>query len=366
MSTTQLLISGYSDEIVQAAVDVGAGTVSRVTSATVPSNLSFCLQLPVAGLLLGVREAGGPRGGELDGLRCRWSNDGVLEEATVVFAVPTCSSGPCHLAYSPEAGLIAVANYGGASMAVFRWAGTEAAPELAECISYAGHSLNPERQGEPHPHGVTFSNAGTLLYLCDLGTDKITWHRTGRWTGEPVAGTVGVPGDADGVVNATPGAGPRHITLSADGRFAYVINELSSTVAVFAVDSATGALSAVQEVSALGGAEPGSSTAGEVALHPGGRWVYASNRGPNTICVFERDRNAGTLSERGMFDCGGDWPRHFSVSPDGSLMMVGHRRGNTVAVFQLDAETGMATPIGGTVAAQAPSWVEVAAGQTSA
>jgi 6-phosphogluconolactonase len=167
-----------------------------------------------------------------------------------------------------------------------------------------------------------------------LGLDKVVVYRF-----DPAAGTV-VPNHRQDVVTS-PGAGPRHIAFHSNGKWAYVINELDSTVIALRYDSRTGALTQIETVSTLpaGVARQGNLT-GEIVVHPNGRFLYASNRGHDSIAVFAIDPASGRLELVGHRLAGGRTPRNFNIDPSGKYLLVANLDSDSVTVLQIDPLTG--------------------------
>jgi 6-phosphogluconolactonase len=156
------------------------------------------------------------------------------------------------------------------------------------------------------------------------------------------------------------GSGPRHIAIHPDGRFAYVINEMACTITGFAVDAASGALRDIETVSTLPAGEAvaaGYSTA-EIAVHPSGRFLYGSNRGHDTIAVFAIDAASGKLTLVEHEPTRGRTPRGFGIEPEGAYLIVGNQRSDSVVVMRIDAGTGALTPTGATIQVGSPVSVE--------
>ena len=148
-----------------------------------------------------------------------------------------------------------------------------------------------------------------------------------------------------------PGAGPRHIAFHPNGRWAFVINEMGSTLTVFACDASAGALREVQTISTLPPGFSGQNTGAEVAAHPSGKFVYGSNRGDDSIAVFGCDAASGRLSFLQRVPTGGKTPRQFEIDPTGRYLLAANQDSNTIVVFRIDAASGQLQPAG----SQAPS-----------
>jgi len=153
----------------------------------------------------------------------------------------------------------------------------------------------------------------------------------------------------NGEFSAAPGAGPRHGKFSADGKFLYVINELNGTIAPYDSDPATGALVPKPPVSTLPEDFTGQNTTAEIRIHPNGRFVYGSNRGHNSLAVYARNPNDGTLKRIQLIPSGGAHPRNFSLSPDGNWLVCANRDTDNLVVFKVDSHTGLLTATGKSV-----------------
>jgi len=161
-------------------------------------------------------------------------------------------------------------------------------------------------------------------------------------------------------VKVDPGAGPRHFTFHPNGKFAYVVNEMQSTVVVFAYDK-KGTLRQLQKISMLPADFKGKNDAAEVQVHPSGKFLYASNRGHDSIAVFAIDPHNGTLSRVEITSTGGKEPRHFGIDPTGSYLLAANQKSDSIVVFRIDAASGRLTPTGKVVEAPTPVYVRFVA-----
>jgi 6-phosphogluconolactonase len=200
---------------------------------------------------------------------------------------------------------------------------------------------------------VVFDAAGThLLVPCrdsDVVAQALFDPATGKITSNQPA-AVAVPG----------GSGPRHLALSPDQRFAYLMNEFSGTVIAYRYDASAGTLSQPASIrSAPAGANE--NAGGHVDVHPNGRFVYTSNRNSNSLAMFSVDPASGQLSSIGHVRGGGlQFPRDFDLDPAGRFLVVGNEEAGTALVFRVDAASGLLTKIGGPVkAGQAPYGVRI-------
>jgi 6-phosphogluconolactonase len=263
---------------------------------------------------------------------------------------PSGGSGPCCVELDGAEKDALVANYGSGSLAVFPLAENGELRTMSAYIQDQGSSVNPARQKGPHAHCLVAGPGNRYVYGCDLGLDKVMIFRFDSDRGalapaEPPFAAV------------TPGAGPRHIAFHPNGRWAYVINELASTITAFRLDAATGALRELQTVSTLPEGFSGGNTCAEVAVHSSGKVVYGSNRGDDSIAVFSCDAETGRLSFLQRVATGGKTPRQFEIEPAGGYLLVGNQDSDSVAVFRIDATTGRLSPTGTQVQSDNPMCV---------
>jgi 6-phosphogluconolactonase len=152
-----------------------------------------------------------------------------------------------------------------------------------------------------------------------------------------------------------PGSGPRHLAFHPSGRFAYVINELTSTITALGYDAAKGELRTLETVKALPEAFQGTSYTAEIEVSKDGRFLYGSNRGHDSLVVFRVDPASGRLTLAGHVPVGGSWPRHFAIDASGRVLLAGHQRGGTLAFFKLDPQSGLPAPLGASLAVDRPA-----------
>ena len=206
---------------------------------------------------------------------------------------------------------------------------------------------NRDRQSRPHPHSVTLSADNRFALVCDLGLDRVFIDRI-----DPRRGSL-TPNDPP-FAPVPAGAGPRHSKFSADGRFFYTVNELGGSICVFAWDGARGALALRQTLSILPPDFHGRNLSAEIRLHPNGRFVYASNRGADSLAVLARDADDGTLQLVETVPSGGRNPRNFALSPDGHWLLCANSVTNNLALFRVDPGSGRLSPAGGEAAVGRP------------
>ena len=253
---------------------------------------------------------------------------------------------PVHLAIDPSGRYMVVSNHLGASLAVLPIAADGALEPLIQLVRLEG-PLGPHRieQQQAKPHFNLFDPAGRFVIVPDKGLDRTFSMRfeDGRLT----------PADPPFAVSRE-GAGPRHLAFHPDGRFAWVVNELDSTVTAYRYDPANGSLAPVQVVSTLPDTYTGNSRAAAIAVDRTGRFVYASNRGDDSIAVFRIDASNGHLRFLGATPTQGKTPRFIASTPDGRFMYALNEDSDSIVAFSVDADTGALTPTGFVAQAGSP------------
>ncbi len=199
----------------------------------------------------------------------------------------------------------------------------------------------------PHAHWIETSPDNRFVFVADLGLDEIAGYRFDSTNGKVT------PNDPP-FAKLAPGAGPRHTTFSSNSKFLYFVSELNSTVTAFSYDAAKGSLHELQVVSMLPGDFRGRNDAAEIAVHPNGKWLFASNRGHDSIAVFAVDPATGTVHPAGDFPTGGKEPRHFAIDPSGRFLLAENQNSNSIVVFRINAETGALSQVSVTEGVPSP------------
>jgi len=275
-----------------------------------------------------------------------FAGDRTKGRLTLINQMPSMGTGPCHLVVDGSGRHVLVANYGSGSVSVLPIASNGRLGPASDVVQHTGSSVNPERQRGPHAHCVTIDRANRFAFVCDLGLDKVLAYRFDAQRGKLT------PHDPP-YAQLKPGAGPRHMVFRPDGRFAYVVNELNSTVTAFGYDANAGVLREVQTVSTLPEHFDGANSGAEVDVHASGRWLYVSNRGHNSVVLFGIDTDGGTLTYVEEQGTAGFKPRHFGIDPSATFLAVGNQDSDTILVARIDAGSGRLKPSG--VLAHAPS-----------
>jgi 6-phosphogluconolactonase len=248
-------------------------------------------------------------------------------------------SAPCHLVVDPMGKTVLVANYGGGSVAVLPIHTDGRLRPATTFIQHHGSSVNPQRQKEPHAHSINLDAGSRFAFAADLGLDQILIYRF-----DPEKRTL-LPNDPAAAAVA-PGAGPRHFTFHPTGRWAYVLNEIDSTVTAFEYDPRAGALKTFQTVSTLPEGFAGRNSTAEIQVDPSGKFLYGSNRGHNSLAHFTIDANTGRLTPAGHQSTLGKNPRNFCIDPTGHYLLAANQDSDNIVVFRIDRQTGQLAPTG--------------------
>jgi 6-phosphogluconolactonase len=259
---------------------------------------------------------------------------GALAQFT---ASPIRDGGGTHLAVHPSGRLLLTAQYGGGSTALFSLDRDGRLGESVISEHEGGAKVVPGRQETPHPHWCGFSPDGQFAFVPDLGLDGIVIYRV-----DQEAPAIRKHGFAASV----PGGGPRHMRFSVDGKFIYLLNELSLSVTTFRYDPEKGAaarLSTTPSLSPEAKAKEVFNSAAEILVHPNGRFVYSSNRGSDTVTAYLANPATGQLTVTEVEPIRGAWPRNINLDPSGRWLLAAGAHSNTVSVFAIDQATGELT-----------------------
>lgn len=332
---------GKSEGVYMLSLNTKTGQMENLGLAGAVDNPSFLALHPNKPLMYSVgqgTDAEGNRRGMASALAIS-PDDGQL---TLMNQDVTVGEGPCHVAVDRAGRHILAANYNTGSVAVLPINDDGSLGATTGFEQHEGSSVNPKRQEGPHAHCVKLDAAGKFAFVMDLGLDKIMVYRYDDVTGKLEA-------NDPPFASVAPGAGPRHFAFHPNGHFAYVVNELDNTVTAFAYDSAAGHLEEIQTIGTLPEAFDKENSTAEICVHPSGRFVYASNRGHDSIACFSVDATTGQLTNLGQVSTGGNVPRNFNLSPDGKFLLAANQQSNNVVAFRINSETGLPEATGSEV-----------------
>ena len=314
------------------------------------TNPSFVAVHPNGRFLYAVNEIGTYNGPNSGGVSA-FSIDRSTGKLTFLNEVPSRGADPCYITLDKTGKYVLVANYTGGSIAAFPVLDNGKLGDASAFVQHTGHGTNPERQEKAHAHSIDLSPDNRFAMVDDLGLDELLVYKFDSATGS-------LTPNNPPFAKLDAGAGPRHFALSSNGKFAYVIAEMHSTVTVFSNDEETGTLHSLQTISALPKDFTGRNDDAEIEMHPSGKFLYASNRGSDTITVFAIDPSKGTLTPVAYTPTQGKEPRSFEIDPTGKFLFAANQKSDNIVVFRIDPKTGNLTPAGQVLDVGAPVCVK--------
>lgn len=341
---------GKSQGIYVMRLDTATGKVSDPQLAAEMGSPSFLTIHPSDKYLFAIGEGGGKEGGPVAG----FTIDPATGKLTKINQQLSGGAGPCYINTTHGGTVALVANYGGGSfesLPIDAATGKLGAP--ASFIQDTGSGPDKKRQNEPHAHSLNPSPDDRFALGCDLGLDKIFVYKIDPATAKLTAN--------DPAFGATPaGGGPRHLSFHPNGKWVYACNEMGNSVTAYAWDASAGTLTQIATAPTLPAdyANAAKNTTAEVKVHPSGKFVYVSNRGHDSIAVFDVNPQTGALTPKGHVPSGGKTPRGLNLDPTGTWMLAAHQSSDNVTVFKIDAGTGMPAPTGQSIAIGSPVCVK--------
>jgi 6-phosphogluconolactonase len=317
-------------------MDTTTGKLSHRALAAETKNPSFLAIHPNHKFLYAAGELENFNG-KKSGAISAFAIDPKTGDLTLLNQQPSGGPGPCHVIVDREGKHVLAANYEGGSACVLPIRSEGGLGEASAVVHHRGSSVNKQRQEAAHAHSINLDAANRFAFVADLGLDKVMIY---RYDAEKGKLTENDPPS----VSVEPGSGPRHFAFHPDGRHAYVINELASTVTAMDYDPERGVLKPIQTVTTLPDGFKGENTTAEVQVHPSGKFLYGSNRGHNSIAAFKIDADKGELTPLGRQGQGIKIPRNFGIDPTGKYLLVANQDSNSMVVFRIDVETGELAP----------------------
>ena len=326
--------SGPSKGIYHAVLNTENGKLTQPELAAEINNPGFLAMHPGGDVLYSTGTIDGEPSVAAFGIR-RGSGRVSLSR---ISSQPTGDGGAAHLATDRTGKALMSAQYGGGSVAIYPLAGDGSIGARSKLLKHQGGSnVVPGRQSKPHAHWVGTSPDNQFVFVPDLGLDKVMIYRLDAQRADLTP---------HGFGQLPPGGGPRHMKFHTSGKFIFVLNELELSVTAFAYDAQEGKMTALQTIPTVSEREKAKETfvsASEIRVHPSGKFVYAANRGHDTITAFGIDQDSGKLTLIQCEPIRGGWPRNFNVDPTGKWLLAAGRDSNTIAVFAVNAETGELT-----------------------
>jgi len=338
---------GDGKGIYTSELDLASGKLSAAELAGEAVNPSFLAIHPSRKFLYAVGEIDNFDGKKTGGVSA-FTIDRKTGKLKLINQHSSQGAGPCHLVVDATGKNVLVANYGGGSIACLPIDPDGKLREASTFIQHQGSSIDPNRQAGPHAHSINVDAKNRFAMAADLGLDRVLVYRFDADKGSLV------PNDPPSVVMPA-GGGPRHFAFHPNGRFAYANNEMASSVTALSYDPESGVLEELNTVPTLpaDASAEGNSTA-EVRVHPNGKFVYVSNRGHNSIAIFEVDASSGRLTPKGHVSSGGKVPRNFNLDPSGQFLLAANQDSSNIVVYRVDPQTGGLTPTGSEIEVPTP------------
>jgi 6-phosphogluconolactonase len=275
-----------------------------------------------------------------------YSRNEQTGELSKLGSQPSGSKGPCYVSVDPTGSCVAVANYAGGSVALLRVAPDGSLTEVLDHHVHSGSSVNEKRQSAAHAHSAVFDHSGAFLYVPDLGMDRVVCYEVDRRE-------LKLREDEERTVRIEPGSGPRHLIFHPSGSYAYLANELTSTVMSF--EYSPGRLSLAETHSMLPEEFSGTSTAADIHLSYDGKHLFASNRGHDSLAIFRVGEDPKHLEPAGHVSVEGEVPRNFTVHPSEPIVLVANQKSDSITLFRYSPEqpileyTGVSFEVGAPV-----------------
>lgn len=332
------------------------GSSGKLVSAGVAAetvNPSFLVMAPNKKFVYAVNELQKFKG-EASGGVTAFALDRPTGKLKELDEVASRGADPCYISFDRTGKYVLVANYTGGTVAVFP-VSSDGHIRDASSVQDDKGTLGPNKahQEHSHAHWIEASARNRFAYVADLGLDRVLIYKFDAAKGVLSSEAAGPSNTSFFSATLAPGTGPRHVAFSRDGNFMYVLGEMDSTVTVFAND-AKETFRSIQKISALPAGFSGRNDAAEIVIHPNGNFLYTSNRGDDSIAVFAIDRATGKLTFTQRVPSGGKEPRNFAIDPEGSHLLVANQNSGNIVEFGIDRSTGKLTSVGEIAKVPAP------------
>lgn len=311
---------------------------STLTGMTNPSYLALS---PGGEYLYAVNEFTGQ-----DGLVSAYAVDPRSKELIPLNTQSSHGASPCHLSVTRDGNHVLVANYEGGNICVLPVNTDGSLNEATDIVQFSGAGPT-ERQSGPHAHMILADPQNRYILAVDLGADRVL-----SYTLDSKRGKLS-PGPRP-FVQLYPGTGPRHLSFHPSGRFVYVLGELNSTVTVFVYEPQTGGMQQIQTANMLPSDYSGESTGAAIRVTSDGKFLYASNRGNDSLAIFTIQANSGRLTPLGHASTLGQTPRDFIILPGGDLLIAANQDSDSLVLFRIHPRTGSLTALGEPVYSPSP------------
>ena len=324
---------GASKGIYVARFDAATGKLSAPQLAAEAQNPSFLALHPDGKFLYSVGEAG-------KGIIASYSRDAATGLLKPINSVASEGSSPCHLVVDATKRNVLAVNYGDGVAGVFPIKADGSLSEASSVVKHSGSGPNQKRQQGPHAHSVNLSKNNKWAVVADLGLDEYIVYALDAQKGKI---------SRHDAAKVKGGSGPRHFSFHPSYQYAFGVNEMGSSVTAFKWSEDQGKLDEVWTVGTLPKDFSGDNSCAEVLVHPNGRFVYASNRGHDSLAIIDVDMPKGSMKVVDYASTLGKTPRNFRIHPSGKWLLAANQDSSNVVVFALDPSTGKLTSTGQTV-----------------
>lgn len=324
------ILNGKGKGIYCLKFNLDKGLLSEYGEVTEASNPSYLAIDQTKNFLYAVnelKEYSGKKCGSVSSYRINHET----YELTYLNTKPTGGTDPCYVTVNSLNTHIFVANFMSGSVCVFPIEKDGSLGEASHFIQHTGSSVHKSRQSSPHAHSVFFDKENRRAFVPDLGIDKIMIYKTDFVNGKLIPNEIPW-------FEANPGSGPRHCEFN--GNYCYSVNEISCTISVLSYNKENGMLTPVQEVPAITVPFEGENISADIHITPDGKYLYASNRGHDSIVIYAIDQNTGLLEYVDIIPSGGKTPRNFAIDPTGNYLLVCNQDTDNIVVFRINQKSG--------------------------
>lgn len=333
--------------------DTATGQTTSLGLVAETVNPSFLAVDPNRRFLYAANEIADYRGEKSGGVSA-FAIDHKSGKLVFLNEVSSRGAGPCYVSLDKTGKYVMVANYDTGSVAVFPVLADGKLSEASAVIQDTGHGPNPKRQEGPHAHEIETSPDNRFALAADLGVDEVLVYHF-----DPAKGTLAA--NDPPFAKVAPGAGPRHFIFDPSAKFLYAIDEMASTVTAFSYSSAAGTLRQSAAVSILPEGFKGNNDAAEIQISSDGKFLYGSNRGHDSIAILALDPATGTPKFLESVPTGGKTPRNFEIAPGGAYLFAANQESNNVVIFKIDKKTGHLAPTGQVLEVSSPVCIKFVA-----
>jgi 6-phosphogluconolactonase len=327
--------SGKSEGIYVYRFNLATGEANPVSVASGVSNPSYIAISPSRKYVYAVNENGGKQPGEVSA----FAFDKKTGKLSFINKQHSGGDSPCYVSVDISGKWVVVGNYTGGNLSALPVNANGSLEPSAQLIQHTGISADKNRQEKAHVHATIFSPDYKYLVVPDLGMDKVMCYRFNAAQKKPLMLTPTT------IVSVPPGNGPRHVDFHPSGKYMYLIEEMSGTVAAYKYNS--GKISLIERTSSHPKDFSGEKGSADIHVSPDGKFLYASNRGDaNNIAIFSIDIATGKLHGVGYQSVLGKTPRNFMITPNGKYLLVANQQSDNIVIFKRDSQTGLLTEAG--------------------